>query len=76
VSDRIGDVTLRLPGSETYRIDAQTRVGNVKSEFGGSSSRILLVGDRLEASGANDAHRVDLKVGIGGIQIYKLREEP
>lgn len=74
VSDRIGDIAVRLPEAEAYQIDAQTRLGDVKSEFAGTSHRVLLVGEQLQTGPAQNARRVDLRVAIGGIQIYKLRE--
>jgi bifunctional DNA-binding transcriptional regulator/antitoxin component of YhaV-PrlF toxin-antitoxin module len=76
VTDRIGDIAVRLPESETYQIDAQTRVGNVKSEFAGSTNRVFLIGDKIETGPVKNAHQIDLRVGIGGIQLYKLREGP
>jgi len=68
---KIGDILLQLPGSQ-YLIDAKNKSGGeIYSDFSGSLrySRFAL-GERLKTEGG--AHRLTLRVGIGGITIQKM----
>jgi len=57
-TSRIGEITLRVPEDEFYRVDARTRIGEVNSE----------VPSHPSAAG----RRLYLRVGIGEINIHKL----
>jgi len=71
VTNRIGEVTLKLPESEQYAIDAKAKIGDVTSDFNGESERQLLIGAKLE-SYRRRSHQLYLRVGIGEIAINKL----
>jgi hypothetical protein len=69
-----GDILLMLPNSGVYSIDARTKVGVVTSDFAGDlHRRRYLIGERFASPSA--AHRVFLRVGIGGITIKQVPSE-
>ena len=75
VTARIGDVTIRLPASEEFNVDARAKIGDVSSEFGGKNSRQWLIG--AKANQATDyketAHWVIARIGIGDIEVRKMK---
>jgi hypothetical protein len=72
VTNRIGAVTLRLPEDDDFHVDARSRIGDVQSAFGPPTERKLLVGAQVRRHGADRAHQVYLRVGIGEIDIKKI----
>jgi hypothetical protein len=74
VTARIGDVTIRLPSSEDFNVDARAKIGDVSSEFGGKNNRQWLIGAKTNQ--ATDykptAHWVIARIGIGDIQVRKM----
>lgn len=64
-----GDITLLLPGTGQYSIDAKSRIGTVSSDFDGDSQRRRLVGTRYAHTTPAPAHRIYLRMGLGGITI-------
>ncbi len=71
VTNRIGEIDLRLPENQEYEIDARSRIGGVDSQFKGKSSRPFLVGEKLVSGAPGAARRIYLRVGIGGIEIHR-----
>ncbi len=75
VTARIGDVTIRLPASEEFNVDARAKIGDVSSEFGGKNRRQWLIG--AKANQATDyketAHWVIARIGIGDIEVRKMK---
>ena len=71
ITGRIGDISLRLPESQEWQLDARARIGDVDSQFGPPTRRRLLVGAQLRDRPAGQARRVYLRLGIGGISIKK-----
>jgi hypothetical protein len=71
---RIGDITLRLPETQDYAVDARVRIGDVSSEFGPDAKRqgVLSVGAKLAGEPAPPARRIFLRLGIGDITVGKL----
>ncbi|MDE3199080.1 MAG: hypothetical protein KGN84_22210 [Acidobacteriota bacterium] len=70
---KVGDIVLQLPGAN-YAIDAKNKSGGeIHSDFPGALhfNRILL-GERLNRNAAAPAHRLMLRVGVGGIAIQKM----
>ena len=69
---RAGDIVAQLPGSERYSLDAKVRLGGVYSDFEGKSGKSYLIGQRLDTAPQSAAHRIFLRVGVGGISIQRL----
>ena len=74
VTNGIGEITLVLPESGRYEIDANAGIGDVSSAFGRQTKRRHLIGASLAESGAQNARRLYLRVGIGEINIKKIPE--
>jgi hypothetical protein len=65
---RTGDILVLLPEGGKYSIDAKSRVGTLSSDFGGEFHHVLWTsGLRLEAPAP--AHRIRLRMAVGGIEI-------
>jgi predicted membrane protein len=73
----IGDVRLNLPEDQSYAVDAHVRIGDVSSEFGQTTHRqgLLAVGAKLTGEPDTPTRRIFLRVGIGDIQVARLRPE-
>ena len=73
----IGEISLRLPEDQSYTVDAHVRIGDVSSEFGQTTHRkgLFAVGAKLAGEPAAPTRRIFLRVGIGDIQVSKLRAE-
>jgi hypothetical protein len=73
----IGEISLRLPEDQSYAVDAHVRIGDVSSEFGQATHRkgLFAVGAKLAGEPAAPTRRIFLRVGIGDIQVSKLRAE-
>jgi hypothetical protein len=73
----IGEISLRLPEDQSYAVDAHVRIGDVSSEFGQTTHRKgpFAVGAKLAGEPAEPTRRIFLRVGIGDIQVSKLRAE-
>jgi hypothetical protein len=71
---RIGEITLRLPNTQNYAVDAQVRIGDVSSEFGPDAKRqgMLSVGAKLAGEPDAPTRRIFLRLGIGDITVEKL----
>jgi hypothetical protein len=68
--NRAGDIVLQLPETDRYAIDARCEIGNVYSDFDGAHRSPHLVGEQFDTT-AVEAHRIHLRVLIGGISIQK-----
>ena len=74
VTNRRGEITLRLPPEEAYAVDASSKFGNVVSDIPGREQRrFWLVGHRFVPSVAEAAHKLDLRTGYGDIVIQRIR---
>ena len=71
ITARIGGIDVDLLGNYQYDIDAKSKVGGVESAFGGKSKRKFLVSQTFTGDPKHEAHRIYLRVGIGGIGISK-----
>jgi len=73
----IGEITLKLPDGQHYAVDARVRIGDVSSEFGQATQRqgLFAVGAKLTGEPATPTRRIFLRIGIGDIQVTKLRAE-
>src|SRR5262245_46625223 len=73
----IGEISLRLPEDQSYAVDARVRIGDVSSEFGQTTHRkgLFAVGAKLAGEPATPTRRIYLRVGIGDINVSKLRPE-
>jgi hypothetical protein len=70
-----GDIVLILPGPDKYSIDAKTRLGKVVSDFGSSTRRRYLAGERLAIANPPPSHRVYARMGRGSITIKEAPRE-
>jgi len=68
------DILLWLPLGE-YSIDARTKFGIVSSELDGHASNRHLIGEHFARATPAPAHRLDLRVGFGGITIRQIPPE-
>jgi hypothetical protein len=73
----IGEISLKLPEEQSYAVDARVRIGDVSSEFGQATHRKgpLAVGAKLTGEPAAPTRRIFARIGIGDIQVTKLRAE-
>lgn len=73
----IGEISLKLPEEQSYAVDARVRIGDVSSEFGQVTHRqgIFAVGAKLAGEPAAPTRRIFVRIGIGDIQVTKLRAE-
>jgi len=74
---RIGDIHLQLPEEQNYAVDARVRIGDVSSEFGPDAQRqgLFSVGAKLAGEPSTPTRRVFVRLGIGDIEVTKLRAE-
>lgn len=72
VTNRIGEIGLRLAEPETYSVDAKARVGGVLSDVGCSKGEHL-IGQQLRSEGGGIHRQLYLRVGVGDISIRKIR---
>jgi acetyl esterase/lipase len=73
----IGEISLRLPEGQQYAVDAHVRIGDVSSEFGQVTQRkgVFAVGAKLSGEPAAPTRRIFARIGIGDIQVAKMRAE-
>jgi hypothetical protein len=64
-----GDIILLLPETEKYAIDARSGIGTVTCDFGGVFQRRHVTGIEYALKAAAPAHRIYLRMGLGGIAI-------
>lgn len=67
-----GQITLTLPSDKHYAIDAQSKLGDVYSDFDGSDQRKHLLGEDFASKGEAPAVKLYLRVRIGDIMILKM----
>jgi hypothetical protein len=72
VTNRIGEIGLRLPEPEAYAVDARVKIGDVSSDVGCSEGQNL-VGQQLRSESDGSRRQLYLRVGIGDISIQKIR---
>jgi len=75
-TNRIGELRLDLPEANQYAVDARVKIGDVSSEFGPETQRQKLLGAKLAGDPATSTRRLYLRVGIGEIQVTKLKTNP
>lgn len=75
ITNHVGEIVVRLAPHDEYTIDAKSRLGDVSSDFTGSSHRPLLLGEKFDHNGHPPAHRIYLRVGLGDITIQKLEDK-
>jgi len=72
-----GDIVLMLAHPETYSVDARTKFGGVSSDYTDAARRQHLIGARFEhPNAATPAHRLYLRMGMGGITIKDIPLKP
>jgi predicted membrane protein len=73
----IGEISLKLPEDQSYAVDARVRIGDVSSEFGQTTQRqgFIAVGAKLAGDPAAPSRRIFLRIGIGDINVTKMRSE-
>lgn len=71
-SSRFGPIMLRLPADGHYAIDAHCRIGTVYSDFSGEEKHHLLFGESFATPESATPQKLDLKVGMGDIMVFKL----
>jgi hypothetical protein len=74
---RIGEISLRLPDTQNYAVDARVRIGDVSSQFGPETQRqgLFSVGAKLAGDAPTPTRRIFLRLGIGDIDVSKMRSE-
>lgn len=72
-----GGMTLRLPETNSYAIDAKVDTGSIYSDFPGQWHRRLWpLGSRYGQATSATAHKLYLRAGFGDIAILKIRKSP
>jgi len=72
----VGDIVLMLPQKESYAIDAKSNFGTVWSDFAGDTHSRHLVGRQFLEKAQSSAHRIYLRIGVGGITIKETTTPP
>jgi hypothetical protein len=76
VHAKSGDIMLMVPQPGAYAIDAECEFGGIYSDFAGNSKREHLIGRKFVHDAADPAHRIHLRMGIGGITIVEVPVKP
>ena len=63
-----GDITLILPVTAQYSIDAKNSFGTVWSDFDGKHHHSLTKSE-YSTAGSAGAHKITVRIGRGGIEI-------
>jgi predicted membrane protein len=73
----IGEISLKLPEDQSYAVDARVRIGDVSSEFGQTTQRkgFIPLGAKLSGDPAAPTRRIFLRIGIGDINVSRIRPE-
>jgi len=71
-----GQITLTLPASGPYTIDAQSKIGDVYSDFEGRDRRRNVLGQAFDNPSTAAATSLYLRVRVGDIVITKLQGPP
>ncbi len=71
-SAHFGDIVLQLADPGQYAIDAKVRTGSVYSDYPGNSHGRVTLGENYRSEAGEGAHKVRLRVAIGGISIVKM----
>lgn len=73
----IGEISLKLPEDQSYAVDARVRIGDVSSEFGQITQRqgFIPLGAKLAGDPAAPTRRIFLRIGIGDINVNRMRTE-
>jgi hypothetical protein len=74
-TSRIGEMWLSLPKSNQYVVDARVRIGNVSSEFESTAHQEKPDEAKLQNDTASFTRHLFLRIGIGNIQIKKLKTD-
>ena len=74
-NDHRGDIVLMLPNLAAYSIDAHTKVGVVTSDLAGSTHMRHLTGENFSHGDTALTHKIQLRMGFGGITIKELPPE-
>ncbi|MBK5293969.1 MAG: hypothetical protein JJE04_20125 [Acidobacteriia bacterium] len=71
VTNKVGEVALRLPDTGEYNIRAQAKIGDVNADFHGRSRRSHLIGAVFDMPNRHGGTRVYAYVGIGEVRIAR-----
>jgi hypothetical protein len=71
-----GQITLTLPGSAQYSIDARCTIGSVYSDFEGRDQRRQILGEEFSRPSTAPATNLYLRVRLGDIVVLKLPGPP
>jgi hypothetical protein len=72
-----GDIVLMLPDEpDRYSIDAQTKWGNIFSDFTGTAHNLKLLGEHFTRTNPSPSRRIYLRIGFGGIAIKEVPSTP
>jgi hypothetical protein len=71
-----GQITLTLAGDRQYAIDAQSKLGDVYSDFEGRDRRRRIIGEEFSSPSATPAASLYLRARVGDIVITKLHGPP
>lgn len=64
-----GELVVLLPETGKYAIDAKSKLGTVSSDFDGDFHHVHWVGVRYADDAPAPAHKIFLRMGVGGITI-------
>jgi hypothetical protein len=67
-----GQITLTLPAAGKYEIDAQSKLGDVYSDFDGANRTMHVLSEAFAGKSATPAAKLYLRARIGDIMILKL----
>lgn len=71
-----GQITLTLAGDHRYAIDAQSKLGEVYSDFEGRDQRRHIIGEQFSSPSAAPAASLYLRARVGDIVIAKQHGPP
>jgi hypothetical protein len=70
-----GDILLMLPGTGAYSFDAKSKFGTISSDFEGAARVAQYRLGEHYVAGNSSAHRIQLRMGFGGITIKAIPPE-
>lgn len=71
-SAHVGAITLQVPSLGAYAIDAKCKIGDVYSDFAGSSRNQHWFGQTFHSSETQAPHKLVLRVDKGNIKIQQM----
>lgn len=71
---RIGELAVEMPENVPFDLDARSKIGEVESDFEGKYNRPKVLGAKMVGETKHsEPHKLYLRVGIGEVDVRKMR---